>query len=123
MKVILDSNIIIYSLQPQNENLTNWLKDHTLYVSSITQLEVLGYHKITQDEISFTKRYFSNCVIISIQQNIIEKAITFRQVKSMSLADAIIAATAKHYNLPLITANIKDFKHIENLEIINPLSF
>lgn len=123
MKIILDSNIIIYSLQPQNENLSSWLKDHTLHVSSITQLEVLGYHKITKDEISFAQRYFSNCGIISIQQNIIEKAISFRQVKSMSLADAIIAATAQNHNLPLITANTKDFKHIENLEIIDPLSF
>ena len=54
MKFIIDSNIIIYSLQPRNENLINWLKDHLLYVSSITQLEVLGYHKITHDEILFS---------------------------------------------------------------------
>ena len=121
MKVILDSNIIIYSLQPRNENLVDWLKDHTPYISSITQLEVLGYHKITQDEISFTQQYLANCVILSIQQNTIEKAINFRQGKSMSLADAIIAATAKNYDFPLITANTKDFKHIEDLEIINPL--
>ena len=41
----------------------------------------------------------------------------------MSLADAIIAASAQNYNLPLVTANTKDFKHIENLETINPISF
>jgi len=122
MKIILDSNIIIYSLQPQNENLIKWLDGHLPYVFAITQLEVLGYHKITQNEILFVRRYFSNCEMISIQQNIIDKAITLRQTKSMSLGDAIIAATAKHYKLTLVTANIKDFKHIESLELINPLA-
>lgn len=122
MKIILDSNIIIYSLQPQNENLTNWLNGHSLYVSAISQLEVLGYHKITQDEISFAQRYFSNCYTIPIQQNIIDKAVSLRQLKSMSIGDAIIAATAIVYELPLVTANSKDFKHIEKLELINPLT-
>lgn len=121
MKIILDSNIVIYSLQPKNENLLQWLKGHSLYVSAITQLEVLGYHKITKDEVSFTQRYFSKCEIIPIEQNIIEKAINFRQTKSMSLGDAIIAATSSLYNFKLVTANTKDFEHIENLEIVNPL--
>lgn len=121
MKIILDSNIIIYSLQPQNEELINWLKVHSLYVSAISQLEVLGYHKITQNEILFAQQYFSNCYTISIQQNIIDKAVSLRQIKSMSLGDAIIAATAIVYGLPLATANTKDFKHIEKIELINPI--
>lgn len=40
----------------------------------------------------------------------------------MSIGDAIIAATAIIYELPLATANSKDFKHIENVELINPLT-
>lgn len=122
MNIILDSNIIIYSLQPQNENLINWLKGHSLYVSAISQLEVLGYHKITQNEILFAQRYFSKCYTISIQQNIIDKAVSLRQIKSMSLGDAIIAATASLYKFTLVTANTKDFNHIEKLELINPLA-
>lgn len=122
MNIILDSNIIIYSLQPQNENLINWLKGHSLYVSAISRLEVLGYHKITQNEILFAQRYFSKCYTISIQQNIIDKAVSLRQIKSMSLGDAIIAATASLYKFTLVTANTKIFNHIEKLELINPLA-
>jgi len=122
MKVLLEANIIIYSLQPQNEKLSKWLEEHTLYVSAITQLEVLGYHRITKDEIVFAKRYFSNCNIISIQQYIIESAIDFRQQKSMSVGDAIIAATAVTNELPIVTANTQDFKHLENIKCINPLA-
>lgn len=39
----------------------------------------------------------------------------------MSLGDAVIGATAAIHNLPLVSANLKDFKHIENIELINPL--
>lgn len=121
MKIILDSNIVIYSLQPKNEKFINWLEGHTICISAITRLEVLGYHKISQKEIAFAQRYFSACEEVSIQSSIIEEAINLRQLKSMSLGDAIIAATARIHKLTLMTANSKDFKHIENLELINPL--
>ena len=39
----------------------------------------------------------------------------------MGLADGIIGATAKHYNLELITRNTEDFIHIPDLNITNPI--
>jgi len=39
----------------------------------------------------------------------------------MSVGDAIIAATALFLQLPLVTANTTDFKHLKNLELINPI--
>lgn len=48
--ILLDSNIIIYSLQSQHEKLQKWLGKHSQIVSAITQLEVLGYYRITNDE-------------------------------------------------------------------------
>lgn len=39
----------------------------------------------------------------------------------MSLGDSIRAATALLEHLSIITVNDKDFKHLNNLEIINPL--
>ena len=121
MKLLLDSNIVIYSLQPENEPLKKWLDGSLIFISAITQLEVLGYHRITQEEINFARRYFSNCKIIPITYKIIEIAISLRQEKSMSIGDAIIAATARRHDLPLMSANTKDFKHINQLELINPL--
>lgn len=121
MQIILDSNIVIYSLQPKNEKFINWLEGHSIYISAITRLEVLGYHRISQKEIVFAQRYFSNCEEVSIQPSIIEEAISLRQLKSMSLGDSLIAATAKIHKLTLMTANTRDFRHIENLDLINPL--
>ena len=40
----------------------------------------------------------------------------------MGTADAIIAATALEYGLPLVTRNADDFKHIAALELMNPFA-
>lgn len=40
----------------------------------------------------------------------------------MKLGDAIIAATAVEYGVPLVTRNVDDFKHISSLRIINPFT-
>jgi predicted nucleic acid-binding protein len=51
---------------------------------------------------------------------VIQQAIVLRQLRKMSLADAIIAATALAPDLPLVTRNVDDFKHIAGLKLINP---
>ena len=38
----------------------------------------------------------------------------------MKLGDALIAAIAIHFNLPLVTHNTLDFKHIKQLKLIDP---
>ena len=40
----------------------------------------------------------------------------------MKLGDAIIAATALEYGVPLVTRNEGDFKHITGLQVINPFA-
>lgn len=57
-----------------------------------------------------------------MDERVIERAITLRQQKKMSLADAIIAATALAHDLPLVTRNVDDFKHIAGLILINPFA-
>ena len=121
--IILDSNIVIYSGLTSHYELKEWLKSKDIAVSLITKLEVLGYHSLNEKDQIYFESFFKKCELIAIDSFIIDTAIHLRQLKSISLGDAIIAATAKKHRLSIVTANIKDFKHIENLEIINPLSF
>jgi len=58
---------------------------------------------------------------IHITDSLIDQAIDYRQKKAMSVADSIIAATAKLYQCDLYTNNIADFKNIKDFKIINPL--
>ena len=45
-----------------------------------------------------------------------------RQQRKMSVGDSIIAATALLNGLTLVTANIADFRWIENIKLMNPLT-
>lgn len=120
--IVLDSNVVIYFCDPRHETLRNWLKKYKLVISTIGQVELLGYHEITRMEKDLATAFFSKCRLVKIDQSIIQLAIELRQQKKMSLGDAIIAAMALDEQLPLITANTKDFEHIEKLELIDPLS-
>jgi predicted nucleic acid-binding protein len=52
---------------------------------------------------------------------IITKAIELRKSRKMSVADAIIAATALLKGLELYTHNIQDFDWIEGLRVVDPI--
>lgn len=121
MDSLLDSNILIYSANPDAKRLQVWLSKNSLHISDITLLEVLGYHKLTNPDQKYFEKFLSNCNQIAISSEILQKAIVLRQSKSMSLGDSIIAGTALIYQLPLVTLNDKDFKHYKNLLLIDPL--
>jgi len=117
---LLDSNIIIYSAEPENQFLRELIEDNCPFVSIISKIEVLGYHKIKPAEKDYFNTFFLNAPIIEINHNIIEKAISIRQAKKVSLGDSLIAATALIYDLELNTRNTDDFKNIEGLKLLNP---
>jgi len=51
----------------------------------------------------------------------IDLAIGLRQQRKMSLGDALIAATCMAHQLPLASANDKDFDWIGGLQVHNPM--
>jgi predicted nucleic acid-binding protein len=59
-------------------------------------------------------------VELELNEAVIRRAIALRQQRKMSLADAVIAASALAHDLPLVTRNVDDFKHIAGLRLINP---
>ncbi|MGI8640464.1 MAG: type II toxin-antitoxin system VapC family toxin [Pyrinomonadaceae bacterium] len=55
-----------------------------------------------------------------IAQKAIELIDTYSNSHGLLLADAIIAATALHYDLTLVTYNLKDFQFIKGLKVLKP---
>jgi len=119
--MILDSNIIIYSAMPEYQKVREYLKekDKELIVSAITKVEVLGYHKLTEEEIKLFEGFFQTITILPVTNSVIEKAIYLRQQRKMSLGDSLIAATSLINNHKLFTNNEEDFYEIDNLSIIS----
>lgn len=118
--MLLDSNIIIYAAQPENEFLREFISQNSPYVSALSYLEVLGYHKLTDtDKICF-EEFFDSAQILSISQSVINQAVKLKQIRKISLGDSVIAGTALIYDLTVVTRNIDDFSWINNLKLLNP---
>jgi predicted nucleic acid-binding protein len=118
--ILADSNIIVYAAAGNNPNLTNWFIENSPAVSAISMVEVLGYHKLSATEKSSLENLFDSITIIYPTPEIFQTAISLRQQKSISLGDALIAATAIYHNLSLATHNTSDFKWIETIKLIDP---
>ena len=119
--ILLDSNILIYAADEKYKHLRDLFKRSDTIISIISRLEVLGYHKITSKQIVYFESIFKVVDIAEITEVLIDQAIYYRQKKSMSVADSIIAATAKLYQCDLYTNNGADFKNIKDFKIVNPL--
>lgn len=116
MKLLLDTNIIIFLLNG-DERLTELLNGIEIYVSVITEIECLAYPRISKDEKDGMKKFFQECTIVGLSNEVKESTIEIRAKYRLKLPDCIIAATAISTNLPLISAD-HDFSKIEELDFI-----
>jgi toxin FitB len=120
---LLDSNIIIYATDPENEWLRIWLEEEPFVISQISLIEVLGYHKITPEEITDLQEFLYSSNVLSLNDEAAIKAISLRQQRKMSLADSILAAIALENDWQLVSRNVDDFEWIASLRLVNPFDF
>jgi toxin FitB len=119
--MLLDSNILIYAAQPQHGALRNFIAEHSPAVSTISRIEVLGYHGLSDSDRILLEALFSAAEVLPVSQAVVEEAILLRQKRKMSLGDSIIAATALFHDRTLVTHNTDDFRWIPNLDLLDPL--
>lgn len=90
--------------------------DLEINMSVINKIELLGFSKVEKDIIEFVA--CSN--IHPMDDTIVDKTIEVRRLYKIKIPDAVIAATALQNGLVLVSRNIKDFKNIQGLEVIDP---
>ena len=117
--IILDSNIFIYLANGKLDPKT--IANIDIAHASITKIEILGFSRIHVDELLLLEALLGESYNLQLTDSIIDRATKLRQAKSMTLGDAIIAATALEHAYELWTANTEDFANIEGLNIRNPL--
>lgn len=121
--MLIDSNIIIYATQPEFNQLRHFLgRQKQLNVSIISKTETLGYHKLSPKQKTLLEDFFKATNILPLDDAIVEQSIRLRQKENIPLADAIIAATALVFKIPLVTRNIGDFKSVVGLKVVDPFA-
>lgn len=119
VKYLLDTNVII-GLLKSYPPAVKLVQDHGLSLdqcaySSITRMELLGFPSITeteQQEITDLLEKLTRCSVTLAVEN---TAIDLRHKRQIKLPDAIIAATAKVFNLELLTLDedlVKAMKYL-----------
>ena len=123
--VLLDTNILI-GFWKQNAVLQRELQnigEANFCISSVTEAELLVGARNTQDLV-FIRRKLAQLPVVPIDPAICELMaellVKFVLSHRLAMADALIAATALHHDLPLYTLNLKDFRYIPGLRLHPP---
>jgi predicted nucleic acid-binding protein len=114
--LFLDTNIILY-LFSGDRTIANLIDEKQIYISFITELELLGYKEIQDNELGKINTFLSECKIININSTIKNNTIFIKRKYSLMLPDCIIAGTSMFLGFPLITAD-RDFKNINEINLI-----
>ena len=113
--IVLDTNIVLYLLNGDDE-LASILNQMQLYVSVITEIELLGYKEISNEDKVKIKYFLSECIIVPLNDEIKNLCITIKQTSKVKTPDAIVAATSIYNQIPLITSD-KGFENIQDLDL------
>lgn len=116
VELVVDTNVLI-NLAEGKPGLDQYLNGNRLYVSSITEIELLGWYKITKEQAAFFTLLLSDCKIVGLKSEVKKLAIDLRQKQKVRLPDAIIAETSLYLDLPLVTYD-SGFEKIKNVNLI-----
>lgn len=117
-KIFVDSNILLYLLKG-NKDATQILQDKEVFVSFITELEILSFPKISEEETSAILEVMNQFTVVDYNFRIKNETLRLRKLFNLKLPDAIILATSSYLNLPFYTADKKLAKTSDlNVEII-----
>ena len=119
--MLLDSNIIVYAAQPEHAVLRQFIETHTPAVSVISYIEVLGYHRLSEDDRQSLEQFFQTAERLPLSEAVVQWAVKLRQRRKMSLGDSIVAGTAIVHDRTLVTHNTEDFHWIEEIKLLDPL--
>lgn len=118
--ILADSNILIYAAKG-SDPLADFLVDVDPLFSAISYVEALGFHGLPLDEKEFIESFFSGTELVPVDNDVLREAVRLRQIRRMTLGDAVIAGTALTNGWTLATRNVKDFAWIPGLHVIDPL--
>ncbi|GMO17279.1 MAG: hypothetical protein Pg6A_03590 [Termitinemataceae bacterium] len=121
-KIVFDTNSILGFLKQQNgyADLCALFPDSGLFVSEITEFELLSFWDLKSEDEAAINRLLDDLVIVPFLPEIKRSAIAFRRSTKTKTPDAIIAATAIVLGAALFTYDGKLQKNVfPGFKVIN----
>lgn len=126
--ILVDTNAIIYYLGNQLpekavSKFEQYFKDDRLFISIINKIEALSYPKHSSKTEGLFREFIEKTTVINLDKELAEAVIKIRKNYNIKLPDAIIAASSLNNDHVLVTSNIKDFKKIKGLKVVDPMAW
>jgi len=123
-KYLIDTNVISHlfanRLPAPGALFVKNVIDDDFIISVAVEIEVLTNHEIP-GKMPLIENFISLAMVLPLDKDVTNKTIELRRsYTKLKLGDAIIAATAVVHDLILVTNNIKDFKNIAGIAVIDP---
>lgn len=103
-RVAIDTNILLYILGG-DKSLASLLTGKDVVASAMVRMEAMVYHGKDPDHLDRVHAFLLRCELEEIHRAVQDRAVDLRLRHKLKLPDAIIAATAIHLGIPLITAD------------------
>ena len=116
-KLVLDTNVILYAVVNNYIVAKTLIEDNDIYISELTEIELMGYHRLSKEESQVIKALLECMTIVPLNSEIKILAIEFRRKYNLKLPDAIIAATAHEQGCFLVSAD-KKLQGIKDIKVI-----
>lgn len=140
MSWLLDTNIVSELAKPSpNANVVAWINRHSaspaqLYLSALTLAEIFrGVMRLDRRSPRFARLWswvrsdvttrFAGRILpfgADVAQTWGEMTAVLPRGVAVPLMDSLIAATARHHGLVLVTRNVLDMRHFPGLVVDNP---
>lgn len=115
-KFLADTNTIIYFFNGHPKAI-NALDGKDIFVSAITDIELLSFHGLSDESREGIKEFLEDCTIFELTEKVKNLTINIKKAHKIKLPDAIIAATAQFLKIELITFD-KGFAKIPDLDLV-----
>ena len=112
-----DTNAFIYFFAGR-ETINAFVKQAPIiYYSLTSETELLSAPHLTDADMAHIKAFLAMCEPIPLIPEVVAGTIRIRRQYNVKVPDAIIAASALHLNVPLVSADT-EFQKIESLSLI-----
>ncbi len=118
--LLFDTNAFIYFFTGRKKIKDLVEKTPIIYYSPISKIELLSASHLTDENMAHINSFLSMCELIPLNAEIVNETISIRRQYNVKIPDAIIAASAKQLNVPLVSADT-DFQKIKHLTLITDI--
>ncbi|GAA4396089.1 hypothetical protein GCM10023187_03800 [Nibrella viscosa] len=115
-RIPADTNALGY-LQLNHPTVVALLDGKQVFVSELTEIELLCNPNLSKTERKLTQELLDDCYIITLNEQIKRIAIQIRLSTRMKLIDAIVAATGVWLDIPILTHD-NGFERAKNVATI-----